>query len=80
MSLCRISEDSDRDGKVCDFTANKHLGNSLPVINSLDDLIRELRKLFESDRVNVEFLKYLMKSYKSRPADWKKFAKFDRYR
>ncbi|XP_044746788.1 cysteine dioxygenase type 1 [Coccinella septempunctata] len=80
MSLCRFNEDSEKEGRICDFTANKHLGTFLPVINSLDDLIRELKVLFDSDKVNVEFLNYLMKSYKSKPADWKKFAKFDRYR
>ena len=54
--------------------------STLPQINSLDDLIRELYKVFEEDEVNVEYVKYLMTSYKSNPQDWKKFAKFDRYK
>lgn len=51
-----------------------------PAISSLEDLIRELREVFESDDVNIEYVSYLMKSYKSNPIEWKKFAKFDRYR
>ena len=52
----------------------------MPQIASLDDLIRELYKVFEGDEVNVEYVSGLMSSYKSNPQDWKKFAKFDRYR
>jgi hypothetical protein len=51
-----------------------------PVISTLDDLIRELYVVFESDSVNVEFVHQLMSVYKSNPIDWKKFAKFDRCR
>lgn len=47
---------------------------------SLDDLIVELHKVFEADHVNIEYVHHLMMSYKSNPAEWKKFAKFDRYR
>lgn len=54
--------------------------SQLPVINNLQDLIQELNKVFESDSVNVDYVTYLMKSYKSNPADWKKYAKFDRFR
>ncbi|KAL3288135.1 hypothetical protein HHI36_002583 [Cryptolaemus montrouzieri] len=79
MSLVH-SEENNNNGKVCEFAFYKHLGNKLPVVNTLDDLIRELRELFDSDKINVEYLNYLMKSYKSRPADWKKYAKFDRCR
>ncbi|XP_018322440.1 cysteine dioxygenase type 1 [Agrilus planipennis] len=53
---------------------------TLPTITSLNDLIRELQKVFESDTVNIEYVYYLMRSYKSNPTDWTKFAKFDRYR
>lgn len=54
--------------------------DQLPVISSLQDLIAELNKVFESDSVNVDYVTYLMQSYKSNPADWKKYAKFDRFR
>lgn len=49
-------------------------------IASLEDLIAELHKAFEGDVVDVDHVMQLMKSYKSNPADWKKYAKFDLYR
>ncbi|KDR17630.1 cysteine dioxygenase type 1 [Zootermopsis nevadensis] len=51
-----------------------------PVVSTLDDLIRELYVVFNSDSVNVEFVHQLMSIYKSNPAEWKRFAKFDRFR
>jgi cysteine dioxygenase len=51
-----------------------------PRVSTLDDLIRELYVVFESDSVNVEFVHQLMSSYKSNPVEWKRFAKFDRCR
>lgn len=57
----------------------KPLKNAKSVI-SLKDLIEELHRVFSSDDVNIEYVNHLMLSYKSNPADWKKFAKFDRYR
>ena len=47
---------------------------------SLDELIAELHKVFAHDKVNVEYVKALMTSYKSKRSDWKKYAKFDRHR
>lgn len=52
----------------------------LPQINSLEELIKQLGIVFESDSINVDYVMYLMKAYKSNPADWKKYAKFDRFR
>lgn len=52
----------------------------VPVITSLADLVKALHEVFKEDRVNVDYVKYLMYSYKSNPAEWRKFAKFDRYR
>lgn len=49
-------------------------------IASLDDLIGQLHKAFESDVVDIDHVKDLLNSYKSNPVEWKKFAKFDRYR
>lgn len=51
-----------------------------PTVETLQDLIRELHVVFESDSVNVEYVHHLMSSYKSNPAEWRRFAKFDRYR
>ena len=50
------------------------------VVSSLDELVAELHKAFEGDVVDVDHVMLLMKSYKSNPAEWKKYAKFDRYR
>lgn len=52
----------------------------LPTVRSLDDLCKELHKVFESNEVNVDYVHDLMTSYKSNPADWQKYAKFDRHR
>ncbi|XP_045612311.1 cysteine dioxygenase type 1 [Procambarus clarkii] len=50
------------------------------VVATLDDLVQELYQVFEDDHVNVEVVQDLLASYKSNPIEWKKFAKFDRYR
>ncbi|GJQ81082.1 hypothetical protein Trydic_g21887 [Trypoxylus dichotomus] len=52
----------------------------VPAVDTLEELIEKLRMVFESDSVNIEYVYALMTSYKSKPSDWKKFAKFDRYR
>lgn len=57
----------------------KPLKNFKTVVN-LKDLILELHNVFNSEHVNIEYVNHLMLSYKSNPADWKKFAKFDRYK
>ncbi|XP_078279875.1 cysteine dioxygenase type 1-like [Rhinoraja longicauda] len=53
---------------------------NLHVPESLDDLIKELHDIFSSDKVNVEEVQTLMESYKSDPAEWLQFAKFDKFR
>lgn len=63
-----------------EFRLEKYLGASLPTVNTLEDLIRELYKVFERDSVNIELVSYLMKAYKSFPKEWRKYAKFDRFR
>jgi cysteine dioxygenase len=52
----------------------------MPVISTLEDLIRELHEVFSSECVNVEYLQQLMTMYKSNPVDWRRYAKFDRRR
>jgi len=49
-------------------------------VESLDDLIAKLHQLFSGDHVNVDEVQNLMESYKSNPAEWRKFSKFDQYR
>lgn len=46
----------------------------------LNDLIGELHRVFAEDRVNVEYVQYLMESYQSDPAEWLKYAKFNKFR
>lgn len=46
----------------------------------LSDLIGELHRVFAEDRVNVEYVQYLMESYRSDPAEWLKYAKFNKFR
>lgn len=46
----------------------------------LADLINELHRVFAEDRVNVEYVQYLMESYQSDPAEWLKYAKFNKFR
>lgn len=62
------------------FTGIKHPIKNGKSIESLTELIAELHKVFSSDKVNIEYVNHLLLSYKSNYADWKKFAKFDRYR
>jgi len=47
---------------------------------TLTDLIHRLREIFSSDRVNVEYVSELLASYKSNPAEWKQYAKFDPFK
>lgn len=49
-------------------------------ITTLDDLVGQLHKAFEDDVVDVDYVTDLLQAYKSNPVEWKKFAKFDRYR
>lgn len=56
------------------------LTGKIPKIDNLNDLIQALRIVFEDDNVNIELVNGLMKAYKSNPLDWKKFAKFDKFR
>jgi len=49
-------------------------------LTGLQRLIQDLHKEFEKDDVCIETIEKVMASYKSNPADWKKYAKFDRYR
>lgn len=46
----------------------------------LSDLVDELHRVFAEDRVNVEYVQYLMESYRSDPAEWLKYAKFNKFR
>lgn len=49
-------------------------------VSTLQDLISKLYKEFDKDVVDVDYISEIMSSYKSAPHEWKKYAKFDRYR
>ncbi|XP_055627699.1 cysteine dioxygenase type 1 [Toxorhynchites rutilus septentrionalis] len=51
-----------------------------PSCATLAELISELHKTFDSNHVNIEYVNHLMLSYQSNPAEWRRFAKFDRFR
>lgn len=59
------------------FTEEKE--NKMQVA-TLQDLIKELHVAFEGDVVDVDYVQQLMQAYKTNPAEWKQYAKFDRYR
>lgn len=80
MEVCNYRKEYNNNHEFDELKLYKQLGGALPTINSLNDLIGQLHQVFQSDSVNIEFVHYVMKSYKSNPLDWKKYAKFDRYR
>jgi len=47
---------------------------------SLEDLVKKLHEVFASDHVNIEEVKELMSSYKSRPQDLAKYSNYDPFR
>lgn len=51
-----------------------------PTISTLQELVGELHQAFATDVVDIDYVQELMASYKSNPQDWRKYAKFDRYR
>lgn len=62
------------------FTGIEKPLKNAKTIDNLQDLVAELHRVFESDDVNIEYVNHLLLSYKSNPVEWKKFAKFDRYK
>ncbi|XP_067941625.1 cysteine dioxygenase type 1-like [Watersipora subatra] len=45
-----------------------------------DELVERLHEVFESDEVDIDYVKELMTSYKSNPDEWIRYAQFDKYR
>ncbi|XP_031835963.1 cysteine dioxygenase type 1 [Nomia melanderi] len=48
--------------------------------STLRELVEALHEAFKTDHVNIDDVQELMASYQSNPSEWKKYAKFDRYR
>ena len=56
------------------------LRKSKEIETTWEEMIEKLLEIFESDEVNIEEVEELLGSYKSNPADWRKYAKFDKYK
>lgn len=90
MECCSFSDVDDSDianlykTEDCERIECKDQGScsmsDLPVPATLKDLVMGLQKIFEHDKVNVEFVKHYMGMYKSNRKEWKRFAIFDQHR
>jgi len=69
----QLQEQQERESR------QNQLGSVLRV-KTLDDLVQELNQVFSEDDVNIEYVEMLMRQYVSNPVEWRKYAKFDRYR
>lgn len=83
LQISQISEcmeaDCNSSTGVLEKKTYQNIDEILPP-KTLDDLIKELHQIFESDKVNIDYVKALMNMYKSNPREWKKYAKFDPHR
>lgn len=68
--------------EICNGSGVIHCDKNFLVgkIFTLEDLIGELHKAFESNKIDVDHVQNLMAAYRSNPQEWRKYAKFDRYR
>ncbi|XP_015109662.1 cysteine dioxygenase type 1 [Diachasma alloeum] len=71
---------SSREARVYSKVLNKSRCDSSVKGLTLGELIQELHNAFNSDIVDIDNVQKLISSYRSNPHDWKKYAKFDRYR
>lgn len=67
---------SEEPGLRC-ISTGKHYAKKP---STLRELVEALHDAFKTDHVNIDDVQELMASYKSNPVEWKKYAKFDRYR
>ncbi|XP_013097320.1 cysteine dioxygenase type 1 isoform X2 [Stomoxys calcitrans] len=84
MALSKIDTEMDQEKYLREVTRHfRGIEKPLkygPVVENLSDLISALHSEFSTNYVNIEMVNHLMLSYKSNPKEWKKFAKFDRYK
>ncbi|XP_012274027.1 cysteine dioxygenase type 1 [Orussus abietinus] len=75
-----------QEAKICPYPARMHFPASkmhpvrLEKNLTLQELIEHLYEAFDTDIVNIDHVKDLMAAYRSNPLEWRKYAKFDRYR
>lgn len=70
-------------GLICvsrDKLLNEKNARQREVSLTLRELVDALHEAFKTDHVNIDDVQDLMASYRSNPLEWKKYAKFDRYR
>jgi len=81
MEICN-GEDRLHDVPLEEPSRLTENGEKVPreEVSTLRQLIDALHEAFQTDHVNIDHVQDLMTSYKSDFAEWKKFAKFDRYR
>lgn len=85
MDVCSmgslLSEKSNRlAGKFCENEIHKINGCPNKSLLTLDELIGKLHEAFATNDVNIDYVQDLMATYRSNPQEWRKYAKFDRYR
>ncbi|XP_054738996.1 cysteine dioxygenase type 1 isoform X2 [Anastrepha obliqua] len=87
MALSKVNSDKtemDQESYLRDATHNfRGIEKPLkygPAIDTLKDLIAALHKEFETNYVNIEMVNHIMLTYKSNASEWKRFAKFDRFK
>lgn len=80
MEIESLQQDVVLRSKLPNYEALRPAQEPLAPISGLDKLVQELHRIFRDDVVNIEHVSEVMASYKSSPGDWKKFAKFDRFR
>uniref|UniRef100_A0A8D8QIK7 cysteine dioxygenase n=2 Tax=Cacopsylla melanoneura TaxID=428564 RepID=A0A8D8QIK7_9HEMI len=76
-------EDTNNNGITLDETSYFKQTQSINKVNpisNLNDLIEELHRVFNEDHVNVDYVEMVMMAYKSNPQEWKKYAKFDKFK
>lgn len=49
-------------------------------VTTLEDVLEHLKEAFSGDKVNVDHVMNILEAYKSNPQEWRRYAKFDRYR
>ncbi|CAB3400936.1 unnamed protein product [Caenorhabditis bovis] len=47
---------------------------------SLTEVIQKIREIFEQDNIDIDVVMKLLESYKSNPAEWRKYAIFDEHK
>ncbi|XP_014218157.1 cysteine dioxygenase type 1 [Copidosoma floridanum] len=89
MSIVKMDEcGRKQQQQVAEKNRQMFMSRGMPIFShqvpnksiDLTDLIEKLHEAFDTDDVDIDYVQELMSAYRSNPQDWKKYAKFDRYR